>query len=106
MPSQSRAYRDLSRHLVRRRRRDLLLPLIEARKAVVSLGAVIGIAERRAPERTVIWLKTEALRRRAAFEHAVFHVVEAISDEPGGGDLVSMLLGDGDRLLADLLLDE
>src|SRR5580704_15721086 len=105
MPSTNRAYRDLSRHLVRRRRRDLLLPLIEARKAVVSLGAVIYIAERQAPGRTVVWLKTEALRRRAAFEHALYRVVEAISDEPDGGDLVAMILGEDGRSLADLLLD-
>jgi hypothetical protein len=106
MASTSRAYRDLTRHLVRHRRRDLLVPLQEARKAVVSLGAVIDIAERRAPGRTVVWLKTEALRRRAEFEHVVFHVIEAISDESDGSDVVSAIMGgDGDRLLADVLLD-
>jgi hypothetical protein len=106
MANPNRVYRDLTRHLVRRGRRDLLLPLIEARAAVVSLGAVIDLAERRAPGRTVVWLKTEALRRRAAFEHALYRVVEAISDEPDGSDVVSAIMGgDGDRLLADVLLD-
>jgi hypothetical protein len=104
MASPNRAYAALSNHLVRRRRRDLLVPLREARAAVVSLGAVIDLAERRAPGRTVIWLKAEALRRRAAFEHVVHDVVEAIG-EGDGADLVAALMGDGDRLLADLLLD-
>jgi hypothetical protein len=110
MSSPNRAYSDLRRHLVRHRRRDLLLPLQEAREAVAAVAVVLEFVRRDAGARpargAVSWLKAEALRRRAAFEHALYRVVEAIGDEPDGGDLVSSLLGDDDRLLADILLGE
>jgi hypothetical protein len=107
MPSVNRAYAELSRHLVRHRRRDLLLPLQEAREAVAAVAVVLEFARRDAKPGTLTWLRAESMRRRAAFERAVYRVCEAISDEPDGADLVSALLGEGgDRLLADVLLGE
>jgi hypothetical protein len=110
MPSVNRAYAELSRHLVRRRRRDLLLPLLEARNAIGALGTVIELAERQslsdsAAVPTVIWLKAESLKQRARFERAVHHVVVECISEADSGDLVDALLGGDDRLLADILLD-
>jgi hypothetical protein len=104
MPSPSRAYAAISRHLVRHRRRDLLVELHEARDAIGSLATVITIAERQADAPTVVWLKTESMRARARFEHALHRTIEEIS-EGDGGDLVAELLGGDNRTLAQILLD-
>jgi hypothetical protein len=106
-PKRHDRYRSLVRHLVARDRRDLVAPMARARTALANLGAAIEIARRRPDSSAVAtWLKAESMRQRAAFEHAVFYAIEAIG-EADGDDLVSTLLGgDDERLLADVLLDE
>jgi hypothetical protein len=88
------------------RRRDLLGPLADAYAAIARLAILIAAAQRHADAAAATRLRAESLRQRASFEHALHRVVEAISDESDGADLVSALLGDdGERLLADVLLD-
>jgi hypothetical protein len=106
-PKRRDAYGDLVRHLVARKRRDLIVPMASARTAVAALEVAIDIVARQPDARTATRrLKIEYLKQRRMFESAAFAAVEAISDEPDGSDLVSALMGeDGDRLLADILLD-
>jgi hypothetical protein len=92
IPKRHDRYRSLVRHLVSRRRRDLVAPMARARTAVKSLAVALEIARRQADSgAATTWLKVESLRQRAAFEHALFHVVEAIGDESDGADLVEDL---------------
>jgi hypothetical protein len=101
------AYTVLARHLVAMKRRDLLEPLASAYAAMLRLAILIEAAQRHADAEAATRLRAESLMQRAAFEHGLYRVVETIGDEPDGADLVSSLLGgDGERLLADVLLDE
>jgi hypothetical protein len=103
MMPKSSAWADFSRLVVRRGRRDLLVDLQESQRAIAALATVIDLAERRADLQATRWLKIESMRQRAAFEHALHHVVECISD---GDDLLDELTGGDDRLLADILLGD
>jgi hypothetical protein len=104
MPSANRAYASLTRRLVREGRRDLLLPLLEARKAIPAVAVVIDLAERRSDARAATWLRAESLRQRAVAERAIYRIVEEVGDGDCA-DLVTGLLGGDDRTLADILLD-
>jgi hypothetical protein len=103
------AYRMLARRVKELRRHDfldLLVPVVGAADAVCTLDQLIARAEAHGDTASARRLKAESLRQRAALDHAVFRVIEAISDEPDGTDLISALMGgDDDRLLADVLLD-
>jgi hypothetical protein len=106
MAKSSSAYAALAHYLVARRRRDLLIPLAEAYATMAAIALLLEAAQRDADAAAATWLKAESLRQRAAFEHATFRIVEAVSEEPDGADLISTLLdGDDTRLLADILLD-
>jgi hypothetical protein len=103
----TRAYVQLAQYLIALHRRDLLTPLASALAAMVRLAILIEAARRAADAEAVTRLRADSMRQRAAFEHGLFRVVEAIGDEPDGADLVSALMGgDDERLLADVLLDD
>ena len=101
----SAAYVRLARHLTARHRHDLLLPLASARAGIARAVRLVGVARAHADAAAVRRLEIEAMRQRSEFEHALFHAIEAISEMDDGGGLVGALLGDGDVLLADILVD-
>jgi hypothetical protein len=99
-------YARLARRLRGLRREDLLSPVASAAGEVRALARMIERAEAAGDLASARALKIESMQQRAVYERAVHHVLEAIGDEPDGDDLVSALLGTGDRLLADVLMDD
>lgn len=91
----SPAFVALALRLRAMRRQDLLVPLASAVAAMASLAFLIRRAEEEANVAEARRLKIEHMRQRAELGHALAHVVEMIGDEP-----------DGERLLADELLDD
>jgi hypothetical protein len=107
MSDRNDAYRVLARRLKELRPHDfldVLLPVAGAADAVATLERLAARAEAAGDLADARRLKVEALRARAAYDHAVHHVVEAIAEEPGGADLVSALMGGDGRTLAEILL--
>jgi hypothetical protein len=108
-PEPSRAYVDLARFLVGRHRRDLLLPLASAKAAYARAARLVDVARRHADAAAVRRLEIEAMKQRRAAERALFRIVEAIGEmDDSLVDDLGLMDGDGDgeRLLADILLDE
>jgi hypothetical protein len=101
----SHVYRDLARFLVGRHRRDLLMPLASARAGMARAGRLIEVARRHADAAAVRRLEIEAMKQRAAFDHALYRAIEAISDMDDGGGVVEGLMGGDGRTLAEILLD-
>jgi hypothetical protein len=106
MSDRNAPYARLARRLRGLRREDLLTPVASAAGEVRSLARMIERAEAAGDVAGARALKIESMKCRAVYERALHHVIEAISDESDGDDLVSALLGTGDRLLADMLMDE
>jgi hypothetical protein len=102
------AYRLLAMRLKELRPHDflaLLEPAVSAGSELRILTRLVDRAEAAGDIGEARRLKVAAMRARAAAEHAAFRIIEAVSDEPDGADLVSALLGgDADCLLADVLL--
>jgi hypothetical protein len=99
MSAPAPAYAALALRLSAMRRRDLLEPLANALAALQMLALLI---ERAVNLETARRFKEDHMRQRAAAEHALFRIVEAVSDDD---ELVAGLLDDEGRLLADELLD-
>jgi hypothetical protein len=106
MSDRNAPYARLARRLRGLRREDLLSPVASAAGEIRTLATMIERAERAGDIDRARLLKCESMKCRAVYERAVHHVIEAIGDEPDGDDLVSALLGTGERLLADQLLDD
>lgn len=99
------AYTGLVRKLRAMRRYDEMLALGSALGVLSWLAWLILEAERAANLDEARQFKAEHMRQRAAYERAVLDVVECISEEPDGDDLVASILGEH-RTIADALLDE